>query len=67
MKKLTILLALFWACAALCVQAAGKLDMRDVVSGKYAAQRINGVNPLLDGEHYAQISDDGKKWEPFST
>ena len=59
-------MALFWACAALCVQAAGKLDMRDVVSGKYAAQRINGVNPLLDGEHYAQISDDGKRIVKYS-
>ena len=66
MKKLTILLALFLACAAPLVRAADKLEMRDVVSGKYAAQRIYGVNPLLDGEHYAQISPDGKRIVKYS-
>ena len=66
MKKLTILLALFLACAAPIVRAADKLEMQDVVSGKYAAQRVYGVNPLLDGEHYAQISNDGKRIVKYS-
>ena len=66
MKKLTILLALFLACAAPIVRAADKLEMQDVVSGKYAAQRVYGVNPLLDGEHYTQISNDGKRIVKYS-
>ena len=67
MKKLTIFFALFLICAVSShLRAADKLEIRDVVSGKYAAQRVYGVNPLLDGEHYAQISNDGKRIVKYS-
>lgn len=67
MKKLTIFFALFLICAVSPhLRAADKLEIRDVVSGKYAAQRVYGVNPLLDGEHYAQISNDGKRIVKYS-
>lgn len=36
-------------------------NMADIFNGKYAYERISGVNPLNDGESYSQISTDGKR------
>ena len=37
---------------------ADNLDLKDLCSGTYSARRISGVNPLNDGESYAQLSPD---------
>lgn len=66
MKKLTILLALCFAWMTSAVRAGEGLGITDIVSGKYASQRIYGVNPLQDGEHYARISPDGKRIVKYS-
>ncbi|MCM1108917.1 MAG: S9 family peptidase [Clostridium sp.] len=40
------------------MQAATTLNLRDLCNGRYYAERISGVNPMNDGEHYSQLSPD---------
>ncbi len=62
MKKTTFLYIILSCFLSLSyTKAAEKLSVKDIVSGNYRAQSIHGVNPLCDGEHYAQISSDGKR------
>ncbi len=66
MKKSIFLLAVAMLAATLTSLAADKLQLKDVIGGAYRSQRIYGVNPLADGEHYAQISNDGKRIVKYS-
>ncbi len=66
MKKSILLLAVCLLAASLTSLAADKLQLRDITGGAYRSQRIYGVNPLNDGEHYAQISADGKRIVTYS-
>lgn len=66
MKKSILLLAVCLLAASLTSLAADKLQLRDIANGTYRSQRIYGVNPLNDGEHYAQISADGKRIVTYS-
>ena len=58
--------------AALCLSMiAGSVaqtapTLEEVTGGTFRATRINGVNPLADGQHYAQISPDGKRIVKYS-
>ena len=45
---------------------AEKLDLKDLISGKYTAKRIYGVHPLNDGESYSQLSSDAKQIVTYS-
>lgn len=45
---------------------AAELSLKDLCSGAYAAKRINGVNPLNDGETYSRLSDDRKQIITYS-
>ena len=65
MKKTTFIVILCLL-STLLTKAADKLSLKDVINGTYRSQRIYGVNPLLDGEHYAQISPDGKRIVKYS-
>lgn len=38
-----------------------KLTLEDIAGGKYYAQYVYGVNPMLDGETYTQLSSDSKR------
>lgn len=40
--------------------------LQEVTNSTFRAKRINGVNPLADGIHYAQISPDGKRIVKYS-
>lgn len=40
--------------------------MRDIAQGTYRAQGISGLKPMLDGEHYTQISSDHKRIVKYS-
>ncbi len=66
MKKSILLLAVCLLATSLTSLAADKLQLRDITGGAYRSQRIYGVNPLNDGEHYAQISADGKRIVTYS-
>ena len=63
MKKLSILL--FFCISLLTVQAR-EVTIRDVAQVTYRAKGIRGVKPMLDGEHYTQISSDGKRIVKYS-
>ena len=45
---------------------AQKVTLKDVANGTYRAQGIYGLKPMLDGEHYTQISGDHKRIVKYS-
>ena len=59
MKKLSIL------CMMLCLSVffgnAQVVTLQEVANGAYRTEGISGIKPMLDGEHYTQISRDRKK------
>lgn len=59
MKKITAI------CFALIMSAnmfaTGKLDLKDITSGVFAAKNVTGINPLPGSNQYATISEDGKR------
>lgn len=63
MKSLFALLTLLFL--SLGIQAQ-KVTLQDVVQGTYRAQNIYGLKPMLDGEHYTQISSDHKRIVKYS-
>lgn len=48
------------------VTAAGKLDLKSITGGQFAARTISGINPLKGTDRYAQISSDGKRIVEYS-
>lgn len=63
MKKLFVL---FYALLCLVSVQAQKVTLQDIVNGTYRAQSIHGLKPMLDGEHYTQISKDHKRIVKYS-
>ena len=63
MKKLSLLMIL---CLCVCLGYAQQVTLNDVARGTYRAEGIYGIKPMLDGEHYTQISRDGKKIVKYS-
>lgn len=63
MKKLFVL---FYALMCLVTLQAQKVTLQDVANGTYRAQSIQGLKPILDGEHYTQISKDHKRIVKYS-
>lgn len=63
MKKLFTLLCLFLGVLTLQSQ---KVTLQDVAQGTYRASGIYGIKPMLDGEHYTQISSDRKRIVKYS-
>lgn len=46
--------------------AGGKLDLKEITAGAFSEKSLSEIEPLADGETYAQISSDGKRIESFS-
>ena len=46
--------------------AADTLTIKDITSGKYAAENLRSLTPLADGESFAQISQDRDKILKYS-
>lgn len=63
MKKLFVL---FLTLMCLMNLQAQKVTLQDVANGTYRAQSIQGLKPMLDGEHYTQISKDHKRIVKYS-
>lgn len=66
MNKLLCTVALALCCLApsnaVAQQAtASNITVKDVTSGAFYADGISGVHPLLDGETFSQLSEDGKR------
>lgn len=65
MKKIIIMcVALVMALST--VSAYEKMNLKDVAENKFAAQRIDGINPLRGTDQYAQLSRDGKQIVQYS-
>lgn len=63
MKKLFVL---FLTLMCLMNLQAQKVTLQDVANSTYRAQSIQGLKPMLDGEHYTQISKDHKRIVKYS-
>ena len=48
------------------VQGGEKLSLRDITRGEFRSESMKEVQPLTDGETYAQISDDGQRIVAYS-
>jgi dipeptidyl-peptidase-4 len=48
------------------IAAGEKLDLGDIVRGEFRQETLSEVQPLADGETYAQISADGKRIVTYS-
>ena len=64
MKRLLALSCLL--VAFVCAFAQQKVTLQDVANGTYRPQNIYGIKPMLDGEHYTQISADRKRIVKYS-
>lgn len=66
MKKI-FLLFLCWMTLTLSgLHAQRNITLQEVASGTYRAENIYGIKPMLDGEHYTQISSDRKRIVKYS-
>lgn len=63
MRKLSIFIILFFC---LLTVGAQQVSLQDVANRTYRAEGIRGIKPMLDGEHYTQMSADGKKIIQYS-
>ena len=63
MKKLSILMML---CLCVCFGYTQQVTLKEVATSAYRTEGIYGIKPMLDGEHYTQISRDGKKIVKYS-
>lgn len=57
-KLLTFLVVVLMASS---MNAANQLDLKLITSDAFAAQKINGINPIPGTDQYASISQDGKR------
>ena len=66
MKKLLFLFLLSLNVLAIAAQSNEKLNLKDVVNGKYRPQTIRNIVPMPDGEHYAQMNPEGTQITKYS-
>ncbi len=65
MKKIIIMcIALVMVSSTL--SAYEKMNLKDIAEGQFAAQRIDGINPIKGTDQYAQLSRDGKQIVQYS-
>ena len=53
-------------CLCVLLGQAQHVTLKDVARGTYRTEGIYGIKPTMDGEHYTQISRDGKKIVKYS-
>jgi len=61
MKKLRLLTLGMLMATAMSVAAGEKLSLRAITQGEFRSKTISEVQPMADGESYAQMSDNGKQ------
>lgn len=64
MKKALIICGAFFM--AMAMNAAEKLNLKDITDGLFSPQRISGMDPLSGTDQYAQISKDGSQIVQYS-
>lgn len=58
MRKISFTLLFCLFCLAQTMTGQQKLELNDIVSGKFTPENIQGVIPMPDGEHYTQMNAD---------
>ncbi len=66
MKKLSILFLLCLLVQVVPAQESKALDLKEITSGKFRAEGIQGVIPMADGEHYTQMNAEGTQIIKYS-
>ena len=66
MKKISITLLLCLLCLTGMAQGQKALDLKDITSGRFRPENIQGVIPMPDGEHYTQMNADGTQIIKYS-
>ena len=66
MKKLSILFLLCLLVQVVPAQGSKALDLKEITSGKFRAEGIQGVIPMADGEHYTQMNAEGTQIIKYS-
>lgn len=66
MRKVSLALLLCLLCLAGMAQGQKALDLKDITSGRFRPENIQGVIPMPDGEHYTQMSADGTQIIKYS-
>lgn len=66
MKKLSILFLLCLLVQVVPAQGSKTLDLKEITSGKFRAEGIQGVIPMADGEHYTQMNAEGTQIIKYS-
>ena len=66
MRRLSIVLVAMMALTASPVKAGQQLDLKSITQGMFRPESMAAVEPLADGESYAQISADGKQIVRYS-
>jgi len=66
MKKKILTGAVMMLLTTMTAMAGQQLTLKDITGGAFAAEGIAAVEPLADGETYAQISSDGTKIVQYS-
>ena len=59
MKKISITLLLCLLCLTGMAQGQKALDLKDITSGRFRPENIQGVIPMPDGEDYTQMNAGG--------
>ena len=63
-RMMTICAALLLAASQL--TAGARLDLKEITNGAFRGESMAAVEPLSDGESYAQISQDGRQIVSYS-
>ena len=66
MRKGIFVLVALLVLAVVPAEAGGRLELKSITQGEFRAEAMAAVEPLADGESYAQISADGKQIVQYS-
>nr|WP_320060222.1 S9 family peptidase [uncultured Bacteroides sp.] len=66
MKRLSITLLFCLLGMVTFAQGSKALDLKEITSGKFRPEGIQGVVPMADGEHYTQMNTDGTQIVKYS-
>ena len=66
MKKISITLLLCLLCLTGMAQGQKALDLKDITSGRFRPENIQGVIPTPDGEYYTQMNGEGTQIIKYS-
>ncbi len=72
MKSIIYTMRVFWIICTVVfmmntnVYAGGKIELKDITSGQFAADNLRAMAPLPDGDNFSQLNADGDKIVSYS-